>query len=93
MCSLTVKQFTIHIVLLLPVSPSSSLQQQKPPESPEDWVDWFLHRLHEEPWAVGGLAVMGLFVLTALSLVVFALLYGCCSNTEKKKKKKKIGVI
>ncbi|TMS22068.1 hypothetical protein E3U43_012333 [Larimichthys crocea] len=64
----------------------------KATESPEEWVDWFLHRLHQEPWALGGLVVTGLFVLTVLSMIIFALLYGCCcsrvgSNQERKQKK------
>ncbi|GAA6226009.1 small integral membrane protein 5 isoform X3 [Lates japonicus] len=78
-------------------------EQQKPTSSsPEDWVEWFLFRLHQEPWALGGVVVIGVFVLGTLSLVVFALLYGCCCGPaeenpkrrqKQKKPKKKDGVI
>ncbi|KAG7236436.1 hypothetical protein INR49_000911 [Caranx melampygus] len=27
--------------------------QQKPTETPERWLEWFLYRLHQEPWALG----------------------------------------
>lgn len=69
----------------------SVLDQQKPTGSPEDWVEWFLHRMHQEPWALGGIAVIGVFVLVILSLVIFALLYGCCcsSGDEKTKRRQK----
>ncbi|CAB1449046.1 unnamed protein product [Pleuronectes platessa] len=70
---------------------------ENPTESPEEWVEWFLHRVNQEPWALGGVVVIGFFVLGILSLVVFALVYGCCcSSTEenqKKRKPKKDGVI
>ncbi|KAF1374241.1 hypothetical protein PFLUV_G00247840 [Perca fluviatilis] len=71
-------------------------EQQKPTGSPEDWVEWFLYRLHQEPWALGGFVVIGVFVLGILSLVTFALLYGCCCSpkeNQKKKQKSKEGVI
>ncbi|XP_067431626.1 uncharacterized protein [Thunnus thynnus] len=76
----------------------SAPEQQKPTGSPEDWVEWLLYRLHHEPWALGGLVVIGVFVLGTLSLVVFSLLYGCCCGPEeqiqkKKQKKSKDGVI
>ncbi|CAJ1081119.1 hypothetical protein GBF38_011511%2C partial [Xyrichtys novacula] len=62
-------------------------------EAPEDWTEWFLYRLHQEPWAVGGAVVIGLFMLGILSLVVFALLYGCCCSqapeNHKLKRRKK----
>ncbi|XP_039991127.1 small integral membrane protein 5 isoform X3 [Xiphias gladius] len=64
-------------------------EQQKPTGSPEDWVEWFLFRLHQEPWALGGLVVIAVFVLGTLSLVVFALLYGCCCGPAEEKQKKK----
>ncbi|KAF0025092.1 hypothetical protein F2P81_021973 [Scophthalmus maximus] len=69
-------------------------EQQNPTGLPEDWVEWFVYRLHQEPWALGGVVVMGVFVLGTLCLVVFALLYGCCcgkagENQKKKKKKQK----
>lgn len=67
-------------------------EQQKPTSSPEDWMEWFLSRMHQEPWALGGIVVMGFFVLTILSLVIFALLYGCC-RPEEKRQKKRAGVI
>ncbi|KAL3046012.1 hypothetical protein OYC64_004094 [Pagothenia borchgrevinki] len=62
-------------------------------------VGWVLARLQEEPWALGGAVVIGIFVLGFLGLTVFALLFGCCCNqnqnqkTRKKKKKKRDGVI
>lgn len=69
-----------------------------PTWSPEDWVEWFMCRLHQEPWALGGVVVLGVFALGTLSLVIFALLYGCCRNNEeqnvmKKKVMKKGSVI
>ncbi|KAK9530784.1 hypothetical protein VZT92_012266 [Zoarces viviparus] len=70
-------------------------EQQTPTGWPEDWLEWFLHRLRSEPWALGGAVVIGVFVLGTLSLVVFALLYGCCCGQqgENQRKKKKDGVI
>lgn len=62
---------------------------EQPPASPEDWVEWFLDRLQREPWALGGVVVMGLFVLTILSLVIFAVLYGCCCSRKEEKQNKK----
>uniref|UniRef100_A0A8D0DCI9 Small integral membrane protein 18 n=1 Tax=Sander lucioperca TaxID=283035 RepID=A0A8D0DCI9_SANLU len=52
-----------------------------------DWVEWFLYRLHQEPWALGGFVVIGVFVLGILSLVTFALLYGCCCSPKENQKK------
>lgn len=49
-------------------------------ELPEGWVEWFLYRLQHEPWALGGAVVVAVFVLGTVSLVVFALVYGCCCN-------------
>lgn len=74
----------------------SILDELKPTVPPEDWVEWFLHRLHQEPWALGGAVVIGVFVLGTMSLIVFALLWGCCCQTPKhrqmrKKKKKQSG--
>lgn len=83
---------------LVYLSMCSVPELQKPTGSPEDWVEWFLYRLQQEPWAVGGLVVIGVFVLGTLSLVAFALLYGCCcgpeqQNQKRKQKKQKDGVI
>lgn len=80
---------------LLRVSLYSVPEQLEPTGSPEDWMEWFLYRLRQEPWALGGIVVIGLFVLTTLSLFIFALLFGCCGPKEKKQKKKqkKDGVI
>ncbi|KAL6094631.1 uncharacterized protein ACO6RY_15998 [Pungitius sinensis] len=64
-------------------------EQLKPTGSPEDWVEWFLHRMHQEPWALGGVVVIGVFVLGILCLVAFALLYGCCCIPQQGKPKKK----
>lgn len=69
--------------------PCSGPEQDNLTWSPKDWAEWFLHRLHEEPWALGGLVVIGVFVLGTLSLVLFALLYGCCRGPEKKHQRKK----
>lgn len=77
---------------LVCVSLRSLPELQKPTGSREDWVEWVLYRLHQEPWALGGLVVIGVFVLGILSLVAFALLYGCCCGPrEENKKKKKSG--
>ncbi|KAI3364903.1 hypothetical protein L3Q82_001083 [Scortum barcoo] len=62
---------------------------QKPTGSPEDWVEWFLYRMQHEPWALGGLVVIGVFVLGILSLIVFALLYGCCCGPKQQSQRKK----
>ncbi|KAF6736769.1 Small integral membrane protein 5 [Oryzias melastigma] len=64
-----------------------SLEQQGPTASPEDWVDWFLHRMQQEPWALGGFVVLVLFALGVLALAVFALLYGCCCGPQRRKQK------
>lgn len=88
--------FFLHLSFyLVYVSPCSVPEQLKPTGSPEDWVEWFMYRLHQEPWALGGLVVIGVFVLGTLSLVVFALLYGCCCSQEEEngKKKQKKGMI
>ncbi|TNN48633.1 hypothetical protein EYF80_041171 [Liparis tanakae] len=73
------------------------VEQRSPAAWPEAWAEWFLHRVQQEPWALGGVVVIGVFVLGTLSLAVFALLYGCCCGPERQKKrrrnKKKGGVI
>ncbi|KAK2820912.1 hypothetical protein Q5P01_023871 [Channa striata] len=75
----------------------SVLESQKPTGSPDDWVQWFAYRLRQEPWALGGAVVIAVFVLGTLSLVVFALLFGCCCSqgkqTQKKMKSSQDGVI
>lgn len=95
-----VSRFVLHLsCCMVHHSLRSAPEQQKPTTgSPEDWVEWLLYRLHNEPWALGGLLVIALFVLGTLSLVVFSLLYGCCCTPEeqiqkKKPKKSKDGVI
>lgn len=61
----------------------------KPTGSPEDWLEWFLYRLHHEPWALGGIVVMAVFVLGILSLALFALVFGCCCGQIQVKQRKK----
>lgn len=77
---------------LVHLSMCSVPELQKPAGPPEDWVEWFLHRVHQGPWALGGLVVIGLFMLLTVCLILFALLYGCCCSPQEQKKKK-AGVI
>ncbi|KAG7506268.1 hypothetical protein JOB18_000630 [Solea senegalensis] len=75
----------------------SECGQQYLTGSPDDWMKRFLCRMHQEPWAVGGAVVIGVFVLGTLSLVIFALVYGCCrspaGHKQGRKKSRKQGVI
>lgn len=64
-----------------------------PAGSPEDWVQWAVQRLQMEPWALGGIVVIGLFLLMILALVVFALIYGCCCSPGGGKRRMKKGVL
>lgn len=59
---------------------SSALEPLTPLVSAEGLVEWFLHRV-QHPWGLGGAVVVAVFILGTLSLVIFALLYGCCCNT------------
>ncbi|MED6257771.1 hypothetical protein ATANTOWER_031096 [Ataeniobius toweri] len=71
------------------VAVSSLPENQNPTGSPDEWVDWFLYRLQLDPWMLGGFVVIGVFALGTLSLVVFALLYGCCCSSKEPKQKKR----
>lgn len=71
---------------LIPPFLYSLLEQQEPTASPEDWVDWFLHRMQQEPWALGGFVVLALFALGTLALAFFALLYGCCCGPRRRRR-------
>ncbi|KAK6329474.1 hypothetical protein J4Q44_G00014520 [Coregonus suidteri] len=64
-----------------------------PAGTPDDWVQWAVQRLQMEPWALGGIVVIGLFLLMILGLVVFALIYGCCCTPREGKRRMKKGVV
>ncbi|KAK5850415.1 hypothetical protein PBY51_001298 [Eleginops maclovinus] len=67
---------------------------QDPPGPLEVGVGWVLARLQDEPWALGGAVVIGVFVLGFLGLTVFALLFGCCCSQQKQnQRRKRDGVI
>lgn len=73
----------------------SALEPLTPPESAEGLVEGFLHRV-QNPWRLGGAIVVAVFILGTLSLVIFALVYGCCCNNSnlnasRLKKKKTSG--
>lgn len=72
-------------IIYLDMAVDSSLEPLKPPASPEGLMDWFLYRVQHEPWALGGVVVMAVFILGILSLVIFALVYGCCCNSPNLK--------
>ncbi|XP_054592474.2 uncharacterized protein [Nothobranchius furzeri] len=67
----------------------SVLEQPSRPGSFDDLAELFLHRLQQEPWALGGFVVMVVFVLGVLSLVLFALLYGRCHDTQERTQERK----
>ncbi|KAG5854222.1 hypothetical protein ANANG_G00035510 [Anguilla anguilla] len=50
-----------------------------------DWGEWALHRLQVEPWALGGAVVIAAFLAGFLALLLFALIYGCCSAASRNK--------
>lgn len=83
--SLSAEYLEVELLFIL----CSVAERQSLITSREQWVDWFLQRLQQEPWALGGLVVMGVFVLGTLSLVLFALLFGCCSHPNEGKQRQK----
>ena len=55
--------------------------------SPEHWMHWAVRRMQVEPWALGGAIVIAVFVGGFLSLVAFALIFGCCCSSSGKGKR------
>ncbi|XP_072592627.1 endoregulin [Vulpes vulpes] len=62
---------------------------QEPKQQNQVYVDKLIKQKHmwndefwENPWDQGGLAVIGLFIVTILSLVMFAIVFGFLSPAE-----------
>ncbi|CAK7320197.1 Small integral membrane protein 6 [Vulpes lagopus] len=71
----------------LPYRPT--LRTQEPKQQNQVYVDKLIKQKHmwndefwENPWDQGGLAVIGLFIVTILSLVMFAIVFGFLSPAE-----------
>ncbi|XP_025323780.1 endoregulin [Canis lupus baileyi] len=66
-----------------------TLRTQEPKQQNQVYVDKLIKQKHmwndefwENPWDQGGLAVIGLFIVTILSLVMFAIVFGFLSPAE-----------
>ncbi|CAL8282514.1 unnamed protein product [Merluccius merluccius] len=58
-----------------------------------DWMERIARRFSSEPWALGGGAVMAVFVLGVVALAAFAFLYGCCCTPRGARKKSRNAVL
>ncbi|KAI1896704.1 hypothetical protein AGOR_G00097500 [Albula goreensis] len=56
----------------------------------QEWGEWALHRMQVEPWALGGAVVIAAFLAGFLALLLFALIYGCCTASRKKRDRNRV---